>query len=42
MTNPQDPYLNNPFSYDPLGRVPYAGRPMDPLMGPTMGPTMVP
>jgi hypothetical protein len=37
VTNPQDPYWNNPFSYDPLGRVPYAGPPMGPPMGPTMG-----
>ncbi len=30
MTNPQDPYGYNPFSYDPLGRVPYE----DPLVQP--------
>jgi eukaryotic-like serine/threonine-protein kinase len=40
VTNPQDPYWNNPFTYDPLGRVPYAGPPMGPPMDPTMGPTM--
>ncbi|WP_077077227.1 sensor domain-containing protein [Mycobacterium numidiamassiliense] len=34
MTNPQDPFWNNPFSYDPLGRVPYP----EPLAGPPMGP----
>ena len=30
MTNPQDPYGYNPFTYDPLGRVP----PADPAMTP--------
>jgi hypothetical protein len=38
LTNPADPYWNNPFTYDPLGRVPYAGPPVGPAMGPTMGP----
>ena len=30
MTNPQDPFGHNPFSYDPLGRVPFAGPPVGP------------
>lgn len=30
MTAPQDPFGDNPFTYDPLGRVPYP----DPLAGP--------
>ncbi|MGO9253957.1 MAG: sensor domain-containing protein [Mycobacterium sp.] len=30
MTNPQDPYGSNPFSYDPLGRVPLPGPPVGP------------
>jgi eukaryotic-like serine/threonine-protein kinase len=30
VTYPQDPYGHNPFSYDPLGRVPYE----DPLLQP--------
>ncbi|MGO9182912.1 MAG: nuclease PIN, partial [Mycobacterium sp.] len=30
MTNPQDPYGSNPFSYDPLGRVPLTGPPVGP------------
>ncbi len=34
MTNPQDPYGHNPFSYDPLGRVPPAGPPLGPPVVP--------
>ena len=30
MTNPQDPYWNNPFTYDPLGRVPLDDPPVEP------------
>ncbi len=30
MTNPQDPYWQNPLSYDPLGRVPPPTPPMEP------------
>ncbi|MGA7049922.1 MAG: sensor domain-containing protein [Mycobacterium sp.] len=30
MTYPQDPYGHNPFSYDPLGRVPYEEPPLQP------------
>ena len=30
MTNPQDPYWQNPLSYDPLGRVPYPDPPVGP------------
>ncbi|GBG36709.1 sensor domain-containing protein [Mycobacterium montefiorense] len=30
MTNPQDPFGHNPFSYDPLGRVPYSEPPTAP------------
>ncbi|MGB8390957.1 sensor domain-containing protein [Mycobacterium sp.] len=30
MTNPQDPYWQNPFSYDPLGRIPPAPPPVVP------------
>ncbi len=30
MTNPQDPYGSNPFSYDPLGRAPLPGPPVGP------------
>ncbi|WP_118914468.1 sensor domain-containing protein [Mycobacterium shigaense] len=41
MTNPQDPFWNNPFTYDPLGRVPY-GPPMPPPLGAPMGPPMGP
>jgi eukaryotic-like serine/threonine-protein kinase len=34
VTNPQDPFGRNPFSYDPLGRVPYDAPP-EPLPFPT-------
>jgi eukaryotic-like serine/threonine-protein kinase len=42
-TNPQDPFGHNPFSpeslsYDPLGRVPYAGPPAGPPPGPPVFP----
>ncbi len=30
MTNPQDPYWQNPYTYDPLGRVPPAPPPVEP------------
>ena len=30
MTNPQDPFGDNPFTYDPLGRVPFTGPPVQP------------
>jgi eukaryotic-like serine/threonine-protein kinase len=30
VTNPQDPYGYNPFSYDPLGRVPFESPPVQP------------
>ncbi|BBZ49050.1 sensor domain-containing protein [Mycobacterium heidelbergense] len=30
MTDPQDPFGYNPFTYDPLGRVPPAGPPVEP------------
>ena len=30
MTNPQDPHGYNPFSYDPLGRVPFESPPVPP------------
>ncbi len=30
MTYPQDPFANNPFTYDPLGRVPFDGPPVGP------------
>ncbi len=30
MTNPQDPFDYSPFSYDPLGRVPYVDPPVEP------------
>jgi eukaryotic-like serine/threonine-protein kinase len=30
VTNPQDPFGYNPFTYDPLGRVPFAGPPVQP------------
>jgi eukaryotic-like serine/threonine-protein kinase len=30
VTDPQDPYGYNPLSYDPLGRVPFAGPPVEP------------
>jgi eukaryotic-like serine/threonine-protein kinase len=43
LTNPQDPFWNNPLSYDPLGRFPYGGPPMEPPpMGPPGGPPMFP
>jgi eukaryotic-like serine/threonine-protein kinase len=38
LTNPQDPFWNNPFSYDPLGRVPHPGPPAGPPMGPPIFP----
>lgn len=38
MTNPADPFWNNPLSYDPLGRVPFPEPPPAPPMGPPMGP----
>jgi hypothetical protein len=31
VTTPQDPFWRNPFSYDPLGRVPYQPPPPEPL-----------
>lgn len=39
MTNPQDPYGNNPFSYDPLGRAPL---PEPPVAPPASGPPSPP
>ncbi|OMC48199.1 nuclease PIN [Mycobacterium sp. IS-2888] len=30
MTDPQDPFGDNPFTYDPLGRVPFTGPPAPP------------
>jgi eukaryotic-like serine/threonine-protein kinase len=30
VTNPQDPYGYNQFTYDPLGRVPFSGPPVEP------------
>ncbi|WP_374022510.1 sensor domain-containing protein [Mycobacterium sp. HNNTM2301] len=30
MTNPQDPYWQNPYTYDPLGRVPPTPPPVEP------------
>jgi hypothetical protein len=30
VTNPQDPFGYNPFTYDPLGRVPFTGPPVQP------------
>jgi eukaryotic-like serine/threonine-protein kinase len=30
VTNPQEPYGHNPFTYDPLGRVPYVEPPVPP------------
>lgn len=35
MTNPQDPYGYGPFSYDPLGRLPSAGPPVEPPLYPS-------
>jgi eukaryotic-like serine/threonine-protein kinase len=34
VTNPQDPFGHNTFSYDPLGRVPYGSPPAEPLSFP--------
>lgn len=34
MTNPQDPYGYNPFTYDPLGRVPLEPPPGPPVFAP--------
>jgi len=33
VTNPQDPFGYNPFTYDPLGRVPFTGPPVQPPTG---------
>lgn len=37
MTNPQDPYWQNPLSYDPLGRVPPI-EPVEPIEPPVEPP----
>lgn len=41
MTNPQDPYWQNPLSYDPLGRVPPI-EPMEPIEPPAEPPGIPP
>ncbi|WP_297597218.1 sensor domain-containing protein [Mycobacterium sp.] len=42
MTNPQDPYWQNPLSYDPLGRVPPPMEPMEPIAPPAEPPGFAP
>ena len=42
MTNPQDPYWQNPLSYDPLGRVPPPMGPMEPIAPPVEPPGFAP
>ncbi|BCP27734.1 hypothetical protein MINTM025_40900 [Mycobacterium intracellulare] len=41
MTNPQDPYWQNPLSYDPLGRVPPI-EPVEPIEPPAEPPVIPP
>jgi hypothetical protein len=42
VTNPQDPYWQNPLSYDPLGRVPPPMEPMEPIAPPAEPPGFAP
>jgi len=42
VTNPQDPYWQNPLSYDPLGRVPPPMGPMEPIAPPVEPPGFAP